>query len=89
MTEEYGVIKMATQNMTTGYADVSFFKSIITDTDGHIKIVTTNDPFKAMLIKPLPFDTIGGNAIKTLIEFIEKNVFKGTKVEFKTFQIQI
>ena len=88
MTKEYGVIKMTSKNTTTGYVDVSFFGGIITDTNGHIKIVETSDPTNAMLITPLPFDTIGGHAIETLVEFIRKNSFKGTTVEFKTFKIE-
>lgn len=40
-------------------------------------------------ITPMSFDTIGGHAIKTLVEFIQKNSFKGTAVEFKTFKVEV
>lgn len=89
MTKEYGVIKITKENHATGYVDVSFFIGIDTDTNGHIRILETNDPLKAMNITPLSFDTIGGRAIKTLIEFIQKNSFKGTVVDFKTFKIEV
>lgn len=89
MTNEYGVIKMTKNNQTTGYVDVSFFGGIDTDINGHIRILETDDPLKAMHITPMSFDTIGGHAIKTLVEFIQKNSFKGTAVEFKTFKVEI
>lgn len=66
-----------------------FFKSVGTNKDGHIRIFTTDNPTEAMIMESLSFDTIEGNVIKTLIEFIQKNVFKGTSVEFKTFKIKM
>ena len=89
MTEEYGVIKISEQNDSTGYLDVYFFKGIDTDSNGHIKILKTDDPLRAMIITPMPFETIGGHAIKTLIDFIRSNTFKGTAVEFKTFKVEV
>ena len=89
MAKEYGVIEIMEQNDSTGYVDVYFFVGINTDSNGHISILKTDDVTKAMLITPLPFDTIGGTRIKTLVEFVRKNSFKGTSVEFKIFKIEV
>lgn len=88
MIKEYGVIKMSTKNTITGYVDVSFFAGI-KNVNGYIKIAEVKDPLDAMILTPMPFDTIGGKAIKTMIEFIQKNSFKGTFVEFVTFKLDL
>lgn len=89
MDKEYGVITITERNDDTGYSDLHFFAGINTDTNGHITILKTDELFKAMPITPMPFGTIGGYAIESLVEFIQKVSFKGTVVEYKTFNIKI